>query len=211
MAVVVNATSIQVAKSVMRFFQSITKNTVVVSQVNRVPKIVEPNVVVTLLREEPLGYVIEKMNSLGEITHTTNCNVVLQVDCYSAKNKIASIGDDAATTARVLSRMVKTNYACDFFKKEPFEIQPISASNVRNLAFINDAEQYEQRHMFEMTVNYNPSVTFEQDYFTDIDLKVAVPVDLLKKDGPRNNTNTKYFWDYYDLTHIDPKEFEDEH
>lgn len=193
-----NVTSSQVVKSICGFISQITDNPVIISQVNRVPDIVKDHVVVTLLREEPLGYVIEKMSTDGTTTYTTNSNLTVQVDCYSVS--------DSATTARNIARMVKTNFACDYFKSRGFEIQPISASNVRNLAFINDAEQYEQRHMFEMTVNYNPSVTFEQDYFTDIDLKVAVPVDLLRKENQQPNN---YFWDYYDLTHIDPKEYDD--
>lgn len=181
--VISNITADHVVAAICRFISQITSNQVVIGQANRVSDVVQDHVVVTLLREEPTGYVIEKMDENGFVTHTTNSNLTVQVDCYGVQTDFTNPNDDsfwdASTTARNIARMVKTNFACNYFKNLGLDIAPLYATNTRNMNFINDAEQYEQRHMFEITVNYNPSITFQQDYFTDIDLKVAVPVDLL--------------------------------
>lgn len=178
-----NITADQVVTAICGFISQITDNPVVISQTNRVSDIVQDHVVVTLLREEPQGYVREKMDLEGVVTHTTNSNLTVQVDCYGVQTDFNNPENnsflEAATTARNIARMVKTNFACDYFKKQGLDIAPLYATNTKNMNFINDADQYEQRHMFEITVNYNPSVTISQDYFTDIDLKIAVPVDLL--------------------------------
>lgn len=181
--VISNITADHVVAAICGFISQITSNQVVIGQANRVSDIVQDHVVVTLLREEPKGYVIEKMDESGFVTHTTNSNLTVQVDCYGVQTDFTNPNDDsfwdASTTARNIARMIKTNFACDFFKNMGLDISPLYATNTRNMNFINDAEQYEQRHMFEITVNYNPSITFQQDYFTGIDLKINTPVDLL--------------------------------
>lgn len=78
-----------------------------------------------------------------------------QIDCYGV-----SAGDNAA----MLSEMVRTPYAAGSFATGGLGIQPLYASDPRQLPFVTGEDEYQERWTFEISLQYNPQVTVPQEF-----------------------------------------------
>lgn len=59
----------------------------------------------------------------------------------------------------------------------PDSVRILFATEFRQIAFINEASQYEQRFTGEVVVQYNPTIAMPQEFITAASFE-AVPVDL---------------------------------
>ena len=72
-------------------------------------------------------------------------------------------GDNAADAAAMLQTVFRTDYAFDWMA-DGYAIRPLYAEDPRNMAFINDAMNYESRWMLEVHLQANPTTTLPQDF-----------------------------------------------
>ena len=91
----------------------------------------------------------------GNATHARSTQWSVQVDCY---------GPAASDMVATLATVFKTDYTASQFALAPFEIQPLYASDPRQMTIINGEGQYESRWIVELAFQFNPVVTLPQDY-----------------------------------------------
>lgn len=93
---------------------------------------------------------------------------VLQLDFY---------GPSSRDWAGIVSELVSTQFNFDYFATQQAnggpEVQPLFATVARNLALTNGESQYESRWSFDLHFQYNPTVTFPQDFMTSLDIAVV--------------------------------------
>ena len=78
----------------------------------------------------------------------------IQLDVY---------GDNAADAAAMLQTVFRTDYAFDWMA-DGYAIRPLYTEDPRNMAFINDAMNYESRWMLEVHLQANQTTTLPQDF-----------------------------------------------
>ncbi len=78
----------------------------------------------------------------------------VQLDCY---------GDNAADAAAMLQTVFRTDYAFDWMADD-YAIRPLWAEDPRNMAFINEASNYENRWMLEVHLQANQTTTLPQQF-----------------------------------------------
>ena len=78
----------------------------------------------------------------------------IQLDVY---------GDNAADAAAMLQTVFRTDYAFDWMA-DGYAIRPLYAEDPRNMAFINDAMNYESRWMLEVHLQANPITALPQQF-----------------------------------------------
>ena len=80
---------------------------------------------------------------------------MMQLDFY---------GKQAFNRANQVAVMWRSTYTTN----ELIAIQPLYNNQVRNMEFINEQDQYEQRFMLEIALQYNPHYTYTEQSDTDI-------------------------------------------
>ena len=95
---------------------------------------------------------------------------VLQLDFY---------GPGARDWATIVSELISTEFNFDYFATQQAnggpDMQPLFATGVRNLSLINGENQYESRWSFDLHFQFNPVVTFPQDFMTSLEI---TPVNI---------------------------------
>lgn len=133
---------------------------------NGVPMPKSDFVVMTILFENRLStnhtdYTDNEAEQSKHMTQPTQLTV--QLDCY---------GEQSGEWAQILSTTLRDEYACD--KLAP-NCQPLHADDPRMMQITNSEQQYEERWMVTALLQYNPTVTVAQDFFTSAQ---PVPVDV---------------------------------
>lgn len=83
-------------------------------------------------------------------------------------------GAGASDAARLINMLVRSDYAYTVFSTQsPEVLAPLYATEARQVAFVNDSEQYEPRWMFEFHAQYNPVVLVPQDFATSLEVVPA--------------------------------------
>lgn len=107
----------------------------------------------------------------GTEKDTKGTKGVVQLDFY---------GPAAHDSAALVSDLVSTQYNFDYFAQQAqnggLDMQPLFAGETRNMALINGEGQYESRWTFDLHFQYNPVITFPQDFMDGLDIH-AVSVE----------------------------------
>lgn len=105
---------------------------------------------------------------------TQPINMAIQLDVY---------GPSAPDAATVISTAWRSDIACDFLSS--YGIQPLYNEEPRWMPLTNSEEQYENRYMVEVYLQYNPSIAVAQQFFDVVDgstIRVD-PVDIFIKEN----------------------------
>lgn len=91
-----------------------------------------------------------------------------QIDCY---------GDGAADNAAIIGTLIRSEYACEWFRQNGNTLIPLYCSDPHQTTMINGEQQYESRWTMDFIGQYNPSVSTRQDFFDSITVGV-IAADL---------------------------------
>ena len=91
-----------------------------------------------------------------------------QIDCY---------GEGAADNASIISTLIRTDFACEWFRQNGNVLIPLYCSDPHQTTMINGEQQYEGRWTLDFNGQYNPSVTTRQDFMDNIQVG-TVAADL---------------------------------
>ena len=132
-----------------------TGTQVVAGQQNHVPLPQGPVVVITPLMQTAMDVPVTVYDrNKGSAGKQQAKDWRVQLDIY---------GDNAADMAAMLATVFRTDYAFDWMA-DGYAIRPLYAEDPRNMAFINDAMNYESRWMLEVHLQANPTTTLPQDF-----------------------------------------------
>jgi hypothetical protein len=125
---------------------------IIQAQDNRVPEPSAPNfVVMTPLRMPRLSTNHEEQASLGlEMKFTQSAEAVFQLDVH---------GPLGFQNAGIISTMLRSGYAVDFFASRNAAIAPLYCGDPRQMPFINAEKQYEDRYIVEANLQVNLTAT----------------------------------------------------
>ena len=73
-------------------------------------------------------------------------------------------GPGSADNAQIISTLFRDDYACEFFAAQSAEIAPLYADDPRQLPFVNDQNQYENRWVVAAHLQVNATVTVGQQF-----------------------------------------------
>lgn len=143
---------------------------VITGQQNMAPLPLGRVVVMTPLMQTALDVPTTKYNrEAGTVSKRQSKDWRVQLDCY---------GDNAADAAAMLQTLFRTEIAFDWMAEQKLSIRPLWAEEPRNMAFINDAMNYENRWMLEVHLQVNPAVTVPQEFAEEL----KVDTEAVEKD-----------------------------
>lgn len=125
---------------------------VIRTQTNRVPMPVGPFVAMT----QTGGMALATNTDTWTPTEKTVLRpeqFVVQIDCY---------GTGSGDNARAIAALMRDAYACDLMAVANPNIQPLYATDARQIPLIDGEQQYEERWTFEVHLQINPSITLPQ-------------------------------------------------
>jgi len=82
-------------------------------------------------------------------------------------------GPGAQDAATAVSRVIRTEYACDQFTASGVDMQPLYAEEPKNLTMINAENQYEPRWSFDFIAQFNPVVSTPLDFADSLTVELA--------------------------------------
>ncbi len=124
---------------------------------NNVP-IPENGIVMHMLLEDDIDYTSEYWNPADEqMTAQRSVEATFQLDFYGA---------EANSRARVVANLWKSSYTTDRMTK----CQPLDNAQPRKDVLVNQANQYENRMMLEITLQYNPETSYHVDSVDEISI-----------------------------------------
>lgn len=85
-----------------------------------------------------------------------------QLDCYGALS-----GD----RAQVIATMIRDPWACERFAALDPDVQPLHATDAKQLPLVTGEHQYEKRWTLEVSLTYKPAVTVAQESATELDIE----------------------------------------
>ena len=85
----------------------------------------------------------------------------VQIDFY---------GDFAFDRANDIINISRTEFLCKFL--EPYNIQPISCDDAQNLTGIAGEQEYVERWMVKLEIDYDDAVSDSQDWFNTAELNI---------------------------------------
>lgn len=97
----------------------------------------------------------------GMVTSYQDFRLPVQIDFY---------GDFAFDRANDIINISRTDFLCSFFK--PYDIQPIACDDARNLTGISGEDEYVERWMVSLEIDYRDAVSVSQDVFNTADLNI---------------------------------------
>jgi hypothetical protein len=161
-----NITESDIYRVLGDFINMIFSGDVVQGQSNRAPLppegehfIVIEGLGASVLSTNRYSYDVEN----GTQTQSRTAAWRYQIDCY---------GEEAASLADSLSTVFRSEWACDYFREHDDIMQPLYASNPRQLPFVNNSQQYEQRWSFDINVQPNAQTTLPQVFMTGVTIKL---------------------------------------
>ncbi len=77
-----------------------------------------------------------------------------QIDCY---------GKGGGDLAQVIGTMIRDSWACERFAALDPDVQPLYATDAKQIPLVTGEQQYEQRWAFEVRLSYKPIVVVLQD------------------------------------------------
>lgn len=124
---------------------------------NNVP-IPENGIVMHMLFERDLDYTADYWRPADEqMTAQRSVEATFQLDFYGA---------EANNRARVVANLWKSSYTTDRMTR----CQPLDNGQPRKDVLVNQANQYENRMMLEITLQYNPETSYHVDSVDEISI-----------------------------------------
>lgn len=77
-------------------------------------------------------------------------------------------GPSSSDNAQIISTMFRDAYAVDFFYNLNPAVSPLHADDPKQIPFLNDQNQYEDRYVVEARVQANQAVTLPQQFAAEI-------------------------------------------
>ncbi|MBC8949372.1 hypothetical protein [Xenorhabdus sp. TS4] len=108
-------------------------------------------IVMHVLFERDIDYIANYYHhESSEITAQRSVELTIQLDFY---------GVDADSRARVVANLWQSSYTTARLKK----CQPLYSDQPKKNVLVNEANQYENRVMLEIKLQYNPEITYSID------------------------------------------------
>lgn len=124
---------------------------------NNVP-VPDNGIVMHMLFERDLDYVSNYWDAaVEEMTAQRSVEATFQLDFYGA---------EANNRSRVVANLWKSSYTTDRLVK----CQPLDSGNLKKDVLVNQANQYENRMMLEITLQYNPETSYHVDSVDEISI-----------------------------------------
>ncbi|EPK8197459.1 hypothetical protein Q4R51_16855 [Morganella morganii] len=115
-------------------------------------------IVMHMLFERDLDYTADYWNPADEqMTAQRSVEATFQLDFY---------GEEANSRARVVANLWKSSYTTDRMTK----CQPLDNGQPRKDVLVNQANQYENRMMLDITLQYNPETSYHVDSVDEISI-----------------------------------------
>ena len=122
------------------------------------------NIVFTILNPVRTGtplIVNESTAEEGRITSYQDFRLEVQIDFY---------GNFAFDRANDIINISRTDFLCSFFK--PYNIQPIACDDARNLTGVSGEDEYVERWMVSLEIDYRDAVSVSQEVFNTAELNI---------------------------------------
>ena len=97
----------------------------------------------------------------GRITSYQDFRLEVQIDFY---------GNFAFDRANDIINISRTDFLCSFFK--PYNIQPIACDDARNLTGVSGEDEYVERWMVSLEIDYRDAVSVSQEVFNTAELNI---------------------------------------
>lgn len=121
-------------------------------------------IVFTILNPLRTGTPIVRNESTAErgiVTSYQDFRLPIQIDFY---------GNFAFDRANDIINISRTDFLCSFFK--PYNIQPIACDDARNLTGISGEDEYVERWMVSLEIDYRDAVSVNQEVFNTAELNI---------------------------------------
>jgi hypothetical protein len=82
-------------------------------------------------------------------------------------------GDGALDRAVAVSTLIRTDFACTWFKDHGDVIQPLYAGEPKQTSMVNGEQQYEQRWTVDFVAQLNPVVQTPMDFADQLNIGLA--------------------------------------
>lgn len=129
---------------------------VVAGQQNHVPLPQGPVVVITPLMQTAMDVPVTVYDrNKGSAGKQQAKDWRVQLDIY---------GDNAADMAAMLATVFRADVPFDWLAEHGYAVRPLYAEDPRNMAFVNDAMNYEARWMLEVHLQANPITALPQQF-----------------------------------------------
>lgn len=99
--------------------------------------------------------VASEVMSAGQTLSTQNTELTVQLDVH---------GPSSAENAQIISTLIRDDYGYSYFDSSGVDAHPLHADDPRQIPFINDQEQYEDRWVVECCLQVNETVQIPQEY-----------------------------------------------
>ena len=94
----------------------------------------------------------------GRITSYQDYRVEVQIDFY---------GDFAFDRASDIINISRTDFLCSFLK--PYNVQPVACDDARNLTGVSGEDEYVERWMVSLEIDYRDTVSVSQEVFNTVE------------------------------------------
>ena len=118
-------------------------------------------IVMHMLFDHDLDYTAEYWDPVQEeITAQRSVKATFQLDFY---------GTEANNRSRVVANLWKSSYTTDRLVK----CQPLDSGQPRKDILVNESNQYENRMMLEITLQYNPETAYHVDGVDEVSMTLS--------------------------------------
>ncbi|NBD02179.1 LIC_12616 family protein [Burkholderia thailandensis] len=141
---------------------------------------------------EPVGGDFVVMNSIaspriatnveGYTDPGTNPGTRNSMQAIEARLQLDVHGPNSGDNAAIISTLFRSEYACIQFATVNPDIQPLYCEIPRQMPFINGENQFEQRWIIELALQYNPITQTPQDFADEV-IPQIVSVDAAYPPG----------------------------
>jgi hypothetical protein len=165
MPVSVAPTESQVYKALGDFLSAIviSGTEILQAQENRLPEPSAANfITMNAIRQVRLGtnFVAQSSDPNHQTANITQETVaVIQIDIHGPTSGATALAGD---NANIVSTLLRDAYAVDFFDANSPGITPLYSEDPRQIPFLNDQQQIEDRWMIDVHLQVNPNVIVTQ-------------------------------------------------
>jgi len=151
-----SVTEVETLRKIGDYLTALTGAEVIRSKVNRVPPPDGAYIAITRLFMSRLSTNRHETNAIDEtVTITEAIKYTVQIDCY---------GDSASNWANLISLTWRDGYACDALS--PI-CHPLTCDDPKQIPIVTGEQQYLERWIVTVSVQYNPSISTETTPFAD--------------------------------------------
>ena len=137
---------------------------VVAGQDNRVPEPIGPDFVVFWpIRRRRIETNVDSQPDADTKTALQPTEVTFQLDVH---------GPESADHAQIISTLFRDEYAVNAFAASGIDVAPLHADDPRQIPFINQENQFENRWVVEALLQANQVVTVSQDSANVVEVDV---------------------------------------